>query len=173
MDVAGPTAVKGIDDAVQLAAQDFGFCARRASGEVHCWGNWDDGKLGDGAETPAWVEGKQSGRPTPGPVKTGPGAALTGAVDLWAATSSWCARTADAMWCWPSGYPQAAFPDLLLPPCRDDDVACKRFAQRIAGPDVHRYFSMSLRACALSNGRAWCSEDGQTLARAMLAPTEP
>jgi alpha-tubulin suppressor-like RCC1 family protein len=49
----GPTYVKGLSDAVQIACGDHGLhsCALRATGEVVCWGSNDAGQLGDRSTT--------------------------------------------------------------------------------------------------------------------------
>jgi hypothetical protein len=49
----GPTYVKGLGDAVQIACGDHGVhsCALRATGEVVCWGGNDAGQLGDRSTT--------------------------------------------------------------------------------------------------------------------------
>jgi alpha-tubulin suppressor-like RCC1 family protein len=42
------TLVSALDDAVEITAGAGQSCARRASGQVVCWGNNDNGQLGDG-----------------------------------------------------------------------------------------------------------------------------
>lgn len=44
--------VAGVTDAVEVRAGGFHTCARRANGEVLCWGANDDGQLGDGTRAP-------------------------------------------------------------------------------------------------------------------------
>jgi alpha-tubulin suppressor-like RCC1 family protein len=46
--VASPTPVVGLADAVEIAAAGHHTCARRATGDVVCWG---EGPLGDGTST--------------------------------------------------------------------------------------------------------------------------
>jgi len=54
-----PLAVRGLSDAVQLAAGRYHTCARRQTGAVACWGLNRKGELGDGGTTD---------RPSPGRV---------------------------------------------------------------------------------------------------------
>jgi alpha-tubulin suppressor-like RCC1 family protein len=46
--VPQPEKVLDLDDAVEISAAGFRSCARRASGQVVCWGNNEYGGLGDG-----------------------------------------------------------------------------------------------------------------------------
>ncbi|MFO0557552.1 MAG: MopE-related protein [Polyangiales bacterium] len=43
-----PVEVQGITDAVEIGAGSLHTCARRATGQVLCWGGNNDGQLGDG-----------------------------------------------------------------------------------------------------------------------------
>lgn len=42
-------------EAVQIDAGSYGVCARTSAGTVYCWGNNDDGELGDGTSTNTFV----------------------------------------------------------------------------------------------------------------------
>ena len=57
--VAEPVAVDGIDDAIALALGDDFSCALEGDGTISCWGEGDDGQLGDDSAT---------GHPRPEPV---------------------------------------------------------------------------------------------------------
>lgn len=48
-----PVPVLGLDAAVQVSAGDWYSCARRAGGDVQCWGQNDQGQLGRGGVTQA------------------------------------------------------------------------------------------------------------------------
>lgn len=81
-----PVAVKGLSDAVELAAGDAHACARRRAGGVVCWGLGENGQIGvltDRSATPVAVPG--TGR----------------AAQLAAGAAHTCARTdAGAVLCW-------------------------------------------------------------------------
>lgn len=85
-----PEQVKGIDDAVQLAA-GFGFmCARRAIGAVTCWGENTNAQLGDGTRDKHL-----------NPVAV---LDLDDTIALSAGSSSACViRESGSVWCWGSG----------------------------------------------------------------------
>ncbi len=84
-----PVVVTGIADAVQLAAGGAHTCARRAAGEVVCWGDDVSGELGD-----AFASGASSNVPVPVP-------ALMDAVEIAAGGPDTCARRAsNAVLCW-------------------------------------------------------------------------
>jgi alpha-tubulin suppressor-like RCC1 family protein len=59
--VVSPVAVIGLSDAVAVSAGEFHTCALRASGSVVCWGDNDNGQLGDASTekkyTPVAVNG--------------------------------------------------------------------------------------------------------------------
>lgn len=55
-----PVLVDGLSDAVQVAVGGLHSCALRATGQMVCWGNNDEGQLGDGTRTM---------RPSPVPVR--------------------------------------------------------------------------------------------------------
>lgn len=87
-------AVKGLVDAVEIAAGGDFSCARRRSGSVVCWGNNQDGQLGDGrgAKVGVW-----STRPTGV-------AGLSNAVQIGAGEDFACARRNDGrVLCWGEG----------------------------------------------------------------------
>jgi alpha-tubulin suppressor-like RCC1 family protein len=96
---SSPTEVMGLTDAVEVTAGSAHNCARRASGEVLCWGanfpntRTDDrpdgigGAVGDGTTTNRLVPTRALG--------------LTGAVQLSAGGSKSCARRAGGdVFCW-------------------------------------------------------------------------
>ncbi len=82
------TAVPGISDATDIAAGDTFTCARRAGGQVWCWGDNTYGELGSGAtSTP---------RATPGAV-----VGIADAVEIAAGGYHACARrTTGQVMCW-------------------------------------------------------------------------
>ncbi len=85
---AAPVNVTGLTDAVELAAGATHTCARRASGEVVCWGFNLFGQIGDGTR---FVD-----RLTPTAV-----ASVTNAVGITAAIGHSCARVASGgVVCW-------------------------------------------------------------------------
>ncbi len=51
-----PRTVSNLSDAVQLAAGTASACARRATGQVVCWGDRDEGRLGDGGSNAGFSE---------------------------------------------------------------------------------------------------------------------
>ena len=82
-----PDRVLGLDDAVEISAGGFSSCARRASGQVVCWGNNEYGGLGDGTLID---------RTTPVPV--------VGLTDATALSRAHCAlRSGGTVACWGSG----------------------------------------------------------------------
>jgi alpha-tubulin suppressor-like RCC1 family protein len=86
-DSSTPVEVIDLTDAVQVEAGDSYSCARKATGEVVCWGDGYFGQLGDGANT-------NSDRPT---VVEG----LTDAVAIAAGHSHACALRSDGeVACW-------------------------------------------------------------------------
>lgn len=85
-----PVNVLGLTDAVEIAAGSQHTCARRASGQVVCWGAGGFGQLGDGTSTD---------RPTPVNVS-----GLGDAVELDVGQRSGCARrTSGQAVCWGPG----------------------------------------------------------------------
>lgn len=85
--VATPTAVVGLDDAVAVATGRTHTCAVRRSGAVACWGRGSEGQLGNGqrenSTTPVAVVG------------------IVGAVDITAAGDQACVvDTSRSVWCW-------------------------------------------------------------------------
>ena len=50
-----PVGVFGITDATAITAGDEHSCALHEDSTISCWGNDDDGRLGDGADTNFWV----------------------------------------------------------------------------------------------------------------------
>ena len=90
--VAGPGALTGVR---QVAAGESVSCALLENGQVRCWGQGNDGGLGNGGLT---------NRSRPVKVATGPGHALTGAVQVQAGFSAACARlTNGRVRCWGRG----------------------------------------------------------------------
>lgn len=77
MPLAGPADEVAVG-ATRVVADESYTCARVEGGRVLCWGEGDQGRLGDGGG---------GARPTPGPV-TG----LTDVVELAAGSSHTCAR---------------------------------------------------------------------------------
>lgn len=84
-----PVTVAGLTDAVEISAGSSSTCARRASGEIVCWGLNHVGQFGDGTMT---------GSPTP--VVAAPG--LTDAIEISGGMSRCAVRTTGAVMCW--GY---------------------------------------------------------------------
>jgi hypothetical protein len=85
-----PQIVPSITDAVEVALSTGNACARRAGGEVVCWGDNHFDELGIGTGTCV------TQRPSPGPVGT-----LPPAVELAGGLSHVCARANDgSVWCW-------------------------------------------------------------------------
>lgn len=84
---AVPVLVAGLTDAVEVSAGGTATCARRAGGSVVCWGENEEGQLGDGTIT---------SRATPGAVS-----GLVDAVQIAAGETGACARRATgAVVCW-------------------------------------------------------------------------
>lgn len=83
-DSAVPVPVRGLVDAVEVAAGEWFSCARKADGTVWCWGGNEHGQLANG--------GGDSLVPVRIPVK--------GALQIAAGQKAACARTADDVWCW-------------------------------------------------------------------------
>ena len=82
-----PTLVVDLTDAVEIATGAAYTCARRATGQIVCWGGNDRGQLGDGTMTQ---------RTTPTPV-----VGITDAVEIAAGSSHACAqRTTGDVLCW-------------------------------------------------------------------------
>jgi len=82
-----PLAVRGLSDAVQLAAGRYHTCARRQTGAVACWGLNRKGELGDGGTTD---------RPSPGRVGS-----ITDAQFLAGGRWHFCVIRRNAtVWCW-------------------------------------------------------------------------
>ena len=63
VDVGTPATVTGIADAVAVAVGQWHACARRATGGVVCWGNNNDGQIGDGTKTERLVATPVTGLP--------------------------------------------------------------------------------------------------------------
>ena len=49
-----PAAVSGIKNATQVSTGSDSACARLASGQVECWGDGEDGELGNGKKKKSW-----------------------------------------------------------------------------------------------------------------------
>jgi alpha-tubulin suppressor-like RCC1 family protein len=99
---AAPLEVKGLTDAVEIASGVWHTCARRATGEVVCWGDNCIGELGDGnGHNPMYPNAmcaQPSGIPTPNLVKV---VGITDAVQITAGTWHTCARLkGGAVKCW-------------------------------------------------------------------------
>ena len=83
-----PTAVMGLDDAIQVSAGSHSACAVRHTGEVACWGYRLLGRIGDGD-----TSGNQS---TPTPVST-----ITDAVQVAVGSEQACAvLSGGQIMCW-------------------------------------------------------------------------
>jgi hypothetical protein len=154
-----PVDVVGLDDVAQLSASTFGFCARRAGGEVHCWGDVEG--LGDGSPPPAEREGHVRGRPRPGPVLVDVAArtALSGATDLHDDGATCAARGDDGLWCWGSLPSQQLPAGILANTCPDG--SCKGLgAVKVGDATVRRYLTSSLVGpCALlASGQVTCRD---------------
>lgn len=93
VEAPAPLPVVGIEDAVKVRVGTHSACALRADGRVLCWGNGDDGRLGNG-------EAVSSGVPTlvtsiEGAVDVSVGSSSNGVYD------SACAVVGDgSVWCW-------------------------------------------------------------------------
>jgi hypothetical protein len=153
-----PVEVVGIDDAVQLAARSLGFCVRRATGEVHCWGDIAMEGLGDGSRPPPESDAGILGRGRPGPVLVDLSAKrpLSGATDLAERGTPCAARGEDGLWCWGT-LPTTQLPAGILP--NDCPGSCvERGALKVGDATVRRYQTGSLDGpCALfSSGRVTC-----------------
>ena len=82
-----PTPIASLHDVAQIAGGPSHTCARLAGGTVLCWGQNDQGQVGDDTTTP---------RPRPTPVR-----GLTDAVEIAAGQSHTCARRKDSsVSCW-------------------------------------------------------------------------
>ncbi len=93
-----PTEVTGLTDAVEVAAGDAHTCARRATGEVLCWGrNFPNGRVDGSDGTGGAVgDGTTTNRLVPTPVL-----GLTGAVQLTGGGTHSCAlRAGGDVLCW-------------------------------------------------------------------------
>lgn len=89
--VAAPQAVTGVNDAIQIASGQNHTCVVRSSGKVSCWGDNQDGQLGNG----------QTNSRSPTPIDVG-GIADATAVACGASFS--CAlRSGGAVACWGNG----------------------------------------------------------------------
>ena len=87
-----PVQVKGLTDAVEIASGTWHTCARRASGEVVCWGQNCIGQLGDGnGHDPMFSDAMcpLGSMPTPDYVKV---VGITDAVQITATAYFTCAR---------------------------------------------------------------------------------
>jgi alpha-tubulin suppressor-like RCC1 family protein len=85
-------------DVVQVCESGKSSCARRASGEVLCWGLNEHGELGDGTLT-AYRE------------FAAPVVELPAAVEIACAPGATCARTRDdRIFCWGLGSPEVFYP---------------------------------------------------------------
>lgn len=85
--VMTPTTVAGLSDVVEVSAGNALTCARRATGEVVCWGENQYGQIGDGTTTR---------RPSPTPVM-----GLTNATAIAAGQTHACAlRSGGQVVCW-------------------------------------------------------------------------
>ncbi len=88
---SSPVAVAGLQGIVDVAVGLTHACAVRVDGQVLCWGDTDNGKLGNGIN---------SAITRPGVPVTG----LTGATSVAAGASHTCALKADTtVWCWGDG----------------------------------------------------------------------
>src|SRR5258706_11138549 len=81
-----PVAAGTLQGAVELASGADFTCARTADGAVWCWGEDQDGQLGDGADI---------GRADPAPVS-----GITGVSRIIAGGDHACAVTNGALMCW-------------------------------------------------------------------------
>ena len=87
---AGPAGASTCVDSVAVGSTFV--CALRSDGQVWCWGDNEQGQLGDAAAGES--------RPAPGPVRLD-GAPLTGVVEVGAGSSHACARLDDGrVVCW-------------------------------------------------------------------------
>ncbi len=86
--VFAPTAISGLNDALEFEAGDYFSCVRRASGggSVGCWGAGLSGQIGDNTGM---------NRPSLTAVS-----GLSGANEISARGSTACARVLDRLWCW-------------------------------------------------------------------------
>lgn len=164
-----PVTVVGLRDAVQLAAHSFGFCARRATGDIVCWGDDSRNKLGNGGDG-AHRSTKILGIPRPTPVLVG--GKPFGASDLWSASAVICAKRDDGTWCWGDVERKPQFEGLVADACpaSRDDYCWKHGVVRTAGNDL-RFIDSGMHACALlPAGYARCSSALAGGASYVLAP---
>jgi alpha-tubulin suppressor-like RCC1 family protein len=81
----------GVTSAVQIGAGDQQTCARNRDGSLLCWGQDNEGQIGDGQHL---LDEADVLLPTPV-------VNLTDAVELAVGSEHTCARTRDdAVWCW-------------------------------------------------------------------------
>jgi hypothetical protein len=96
-----PVKVSGLSDAVEIVSGTWHVCARRATGEVVCWGDNCIGQLGDGNGHHTKYADQvcaQHTIPTPVPVKV---AGITDAVQIAAGAFHTCARLkSGSVKCW-------------------------------------------------------------------------
>jgi alpha-tubulin suppressor-like RCC1 family protein len=132
-----PVQVVGITNAVEVSSGYTHSCARKNDGTVWCWGDNNDGALGDGT---------MGGAPRSTPVQ----ATITDVAQVGVGDSFTCARKNDGtVWCWgDSQYGEVgtgATMDLAVP----THVTALSAIARISAGRSH--------ACAVKvDGTAWC-----------------
>lgn len=159
-----PVEVPGITNAVQLTAGELGACVLLSTHHVECWGDDEDGELGNGAPGPQECGGPLSG-PTPCSTKPVEATGITTATQVAAGAYETCAALSSGrIDCWGDnedgelGDGTTTGPESCLQVSGGDRIACSATPVQVADiTSATQVSAGSEQACAvLSTGRAFC-----------------
>lgn len=151
-----PVAVKGVNDAVEVATGTSATCARRSTGAVQCWGADVYGQLGDGsADAEDCGDGSTC---SPSPVEV---AGITDAVDLSVGGDQACVVHRDrSVSCWGANLGGTLGTGTGSATCSilGTDLQCAKRPAKVPGlTDVASIAVGMIGICAvLNNGEARC-----------------
>jgi alpha-tubulin suppressor-like RCC1 family protein len=136
-----PTGLMTGKTATKVSASDRGACAVVTEGDVYCWGDYNNSRLGDGTENSA-------GSMNPVKVIGLTGKAIT---DLSVGSYQTCVVADTEAYCWGKGDSGQ-----LGNGANDNSGTPVKVAGPLAGKAVTKIASGSISACAVSGGEAYC-----------------
>lgn len=136
-----PTGLMTGKKATKVSASDGGACAIVTEGDVYCWGDYNNSRLGDGTVDSA-------GSMNPVKVVGLGGKTIT---DLSVGSKQTCVVANTEAYCWGQGYSGQ-----LGNGANSDSAVPVKVAGPLAGKAVTKVASGVISACAISGGEVYC-----------------